>query len=472
MAAEAATEAAVTAAAAAASGGEEDLLSTASRHATDPFFQHLVSPFTAQAGLFEPNPSPSFAAVALNQHLKEMAMLRAGEAEAARVKAAMEGNEERIVRQREMDQKLAKAHAAAEAAGAHECEWVEAFDPAEGQFYYYSRNTGEYVWEKPENYVMAGDDEEMRAVIKIQCCWRARAARRQVRAQEALKKTNFEVDAAFNKAKRDQHLHQRHEWVECYDPEHEAFYYFNNFTKEHTWDKPESYLMAADDAEMRAVIVIQCSWRAKISRRRVGGKALARKDAEHAAKTKEEEAANAKLKAAKESGLAAAVACAAVTAAKQILVDTVAECKALLKQKRDVSRAKVNAERAKRSKERRRGYLLLDTKARRELVQSKVSHYTAEHDQNQTWEWVEALDNASQKYYYYNHYSKELYAPDPWIKPDGYVMAFEDGELRAALVIQGLFRAVPRPHEAAASTIAIEVAEKEAAGFEQMAAAL
>ena len=43
-------------------------------------------------------------------------------------------------------------------------------------------------------------------------------------------------------------------WVECYDPEHESYYYYSHTTGEHTWDKPEHYRMAADDDEMRAVI--------------------------------------------------------------------------------------------------------------------------------------------------------------------------------------------------------------------------
>ena len=126
----------------------------------------MVSPFTAQAGLFEPDPSPSYASVALNQHLKEMGMLRAGEAEAERVKLAMVGHEQRVEHQREMDEKLEKARAANEEA--KHCDWVECYDPAEEKYYYYAHSTGEYVWEKPEQYMMAADDDTMRAAIKIQ----------------------------------------------------------------------------------------------------------------------------------------------------------------------------------------------------------------------------------------------------------------------------------------------------------------
>ena len=290
--------------------------------------------------------------------------------------------------------------------------------------------------------------------------------------QAVLKNTNFETDMAFKKAKKDQHDNQRHEWVECYDPAAEAFYYFNNFTKEHTWEKPDSYLMAADDDEMRAVICIQCAWRAKISRRKLGGKTLARQDAAAEAEEKVKAAARAKGATAAAAANAAVVAQAAVAEIGEALTATIVECKLVLKARRLEVRARARVERSRRSKERRRGYLLLDTKARRALVEDKVAHYKEAHDNTQTWEWVEALDEASQRYYYYNHYSKELHSPDPWTVPEAYVMAFEDEELRAALRIQGLYRAVPRPHEAAAMEAAIAAAEEEAEGLGRMAAAL
>ena len=55
-------------------------------------------------------------------------------------------------------------------------------------------------------------------------------------------------------------------WVEVYDSEHDAFYYYGSYTGEMTWEKPEHYVMAADDDLMHAVITIQKMWRGKVAR--------------------------------------------------------------------------------------------------------------------------------------------------------------------------------------------------------------
>ena len=55
--------------------------------------------------------------------------------------------------------------------------WVEVYDPSSDAFYYYSSTSGASTWDKPEEYIMAADDELMNAVIKIQCLFRARQAR-------------------------------------------------------------------------------------------------------------------------------------------------------------------------------------------------------------------------------------------------------------------------------------------------------
>ena len=86
-----------------------------------------------------------------------------------------------------------------------------------------------------------------------------------------------------------------------------------------------------------------------------------------------------------------------------------------------------------------------------------------EHDRTQTWKWVEQLDKTVQRYYYYDHFSRELYQPDPWEQPEDYVMAFEDAELRAALRLQGFFRAMPKPSKSKAWAAEIAAAEAEEA---------
>ena len=55
-----------------------------------------------------------------------------------------------------------------EMAAATEKRWVESYDPATDSFYYHDKASDETIWEKPEHYVMAADDEMMSAVIKIQ----------------------------------------------------------------------------------------------------------------------------------------------------------------------------------------------------------------------------------------------------------------------------------------------------------------
>jgi len=56
-----------------------------------------------------------------------------------------------------------------------------------------------------------------------------------------------------------------HHWVEVYDPASDAFYYYNNDTGDQSWEKPEHYIMAADDFMMSAVIKIQCAYRTKVA---------------------------------------------------------------------------------------------------------------------------------------------------------------------------------------------------------------
>ena len=58
------------------------------------------------------------------------------------------------------------------AVAAGEEHWVECYDPVTGCFYYYGNYSGQVMWEKPEHYVMAADDELMTAVVRIQLTFR------------------------------------------------------------------------------------------------------------------------------------------------------------------------------------------------------------------------------------------------------------------------------------------------------------
>jgi ankyrin repeat protein len=212
---------------------------------------------------------------------------------------------------------------------AGEEHWVECYDPQSEAYYYYGQYAGECVWEKPENYVMAADDETFRAVIKIQCLYRKKVAmgkynkRKEQKWVETLDEasghyyyyntatgecvwekpkdfvggaqTSSALEIKIKKAlegkltllekdvqlkleavkKQQQELEakraegaapgQEANWIEVYDPASEAFYYWGKDTDACVWDKPENYVLAADDVMMTAVIKIQCAWRKKVS---------------------------------------------------------------------------------------------------------------------------------------------------------------------------------------------------------------
>ena len=204
-------------------------------------------------------------------------------------------------------------------------DWVECYDPGSDAFYYTNKVTGDTTWEKPENYIMAADDEMTHAVVKIQCMFRGKIARGEVTIKKKKKLKWVEVKdeetggvyyfnnetgecqwdkpadyagataegmakeqmekilkaklrlAALdsetrNKIKAAQSFQKiakeegKLDWVECYDPGSDAFYYTNKVTGDTTWEKPENYIMAADDEMTHAVVKIQCMFRGKIAR--------------------------------------------------------------------------------------------------------------------------------------------------------------------------------------------------------------
>jgi len=215
---------------------------------------------------------------------------------------------------------------------AGEEHWVEVYCPQHHEYYYHGSYSGEVSWEKPAHYVMAAEDDLMCAVIKMQSSWRARTARREVAAKEQLRqkwvevldeesghfyyceqatgecvwdkpdgfiggahpnaqalaniKKTFEgkrklldkgVQEKLDAVKKEQAMREEHyygkvaegeteHWVESYDPESHQFYYYDTVTHKTVWEKPEHYVMAADDELMRAVIMMQCAWRARAAR--------------------------------------------------------------------------------------------------------------------------------------------------------------------------------------------------------------
>ena len=80
------------------------------------------------------------------------------------------------------------------------------------------------TWDKPDNYVMAADDEMMTAVIKIQCLYRAKVARGEIVVKKA---------AVLEKAKETK-------WYACDDGEGNIYYY-NTISGDCVWEKPEDF---------------------------------------------------------------------------------------------------------------------------------------------------------------------------------------------------------------------------------------
>jgi hypothetical protein len=130
--------------------------------------------------------------------------------------------------QADKEETLAKVEAAKAAHASLEAEreaavaaggerWVEVYDPQSHAYYYHGTYSNEVTWDKPEDYVMAADDELMTAAIRIQCAWRSRSARVKTHAQEEV---------------------VQHEWVACSDAESGHVYYYNTHTEEVTWEKP------------------------------------------------------------------------------------------------------------------------------------------------------------------------------------------------------------------------------------------
>jgi hypothetical protein len=214
--------------------------------------------------------------------------------------------------------------------------WVEAYDPAAEEFYYWNTETQEVVWDKPDTYITSADDETMSAVIRIQCLWRTNRARsnfsvrrkRQNRwvetvdegsgksyyyntethgvqwekpieflagaktddeLQESLKRAfegklriknkvlDDQVKTAQEKLQQDLATAaaiSENVWVAVYDSEKDGYYYWERNTNKTTWDKPEYFIASADDETMRSVIEIQNVYRCRKARQKVRQVAL------------------------------------------------------------------------------------------------------------------------------------------------------------------------------------------------------
>ena len=130
------------------------------------------------------------------------------------------------------------------------------FSPA--AFYYFHNTTGEVQWEAPADYRMAADDATMAAVIKIQCVYRSRRTKRRMGeilagrgGARGAAKLKVEAAIAEHDAAAAASFAAQAEtggvWVEAFDPNSGKMYYFHTGTSENSWEKPDVYVMAADN---------------------------------------------------------------------------------------------------------------------------------------------------------------------------------------------------------------------------------
>eukprot|EP00948_MAST-09A_sp_MAST-9A-sp1_P003634 g3634.t1 len=137
-------------------------------------------------------------------------------------------------------------------------KWIESYDPDSGHYYYYNTITQESQWEKPIDFYGGGSCEDMTAALKLQSLFRGHKIRGEV--EEKKKLLAMEVG-------------KRNKWIKQYDPASGHYYYYNTETFVSQWEEPEDFFPGGSDAQCTAVLKIQCTWRAKVARRRAREKA-------------------------------------------------------------------------------------------------------------------------------------------------------------------------------------------------------
>ena len=134
-------------------------------------------------------------------------------------------------------------------------------------FYYFHNTTGEVQWEAPADYRMAADDATMAAVIKIQCVYRSRRTKRRMGeilagrgGARGAAKLKVEAAIAEHDAAAAASFAAQAEtggvWVEAFDPNSGKMYYFHTGTSENSWEKPDVYVMAADNVMVRVIVFL------------------------------------------------------------------------------------------------------------------------------------------------------------------------------------------------------------------------
>ena len=80
--------------------------------------------------------------------------------------------------------------------------WMQLFDSSSRKYYYYNTETGKYQWDKPEGFMDGHKDNMVMNVMKIQCMWRQRQARKKVEDKKQQLRVQRKVLRAEQKKRR------------------------------------------------------------------------------------------------------------------------------------------------------------------------------------------------------------------------------------------------------------------------------
>jgi hypothetical protein len=159
---------------------------------------------------------------------------------------------------------------------AEETAWYGAADE-EGNTYWYNEVSGACSWEKPpvvEAHPQYLHTEDPPAVVKaLMTGAMGKMDKELARALRKAQTTHTAAEKARDKAVA---AGEAQHWVEAWDSAHAAYYYYDTISHDMTWDKPSTYVMAADEETFRAAIRIQCCYRSRTQRKIVAARRGAR----------------------------------------------------------------------------------------------------------------------------------------------------------------------------------------------------
>jgi hypothetical protein len=97
-----------------------------------------------------------------------------------------------LVREKQLREHVAK--------GAGADEWVAMFDARRQKFYFYNKHTRETTWKQPSSFVATADDQEMKAIIRIQTGYRVKMARRSMYVKMDLARTDRKIQDTLQRS--------------------------------------------------------------------------------------------------------------------------------------------------------------------------------------------------------------------------------------------------------------------------------